>query len=309
MKNSKITYFILSLLFAFFVVCGYDLNFSLWLIDENSETFCSTVDVFNYMNFTFNNYFHWFIGDNPCRFNGSIVINHNWILISYYGLLKFYGVYKNSNIISFKVILSELVIYMLMYLGKINFSTDVIWTTGSLLNAMVGFIQLNTIFILFAFLLILGKFIFLKIKDSIWWKRYKKVYIVLLLILSSAMIFPVFFTFILCFFAASFVLSYVYYILPIILNNIVCNKVAKITFRQKSFLIMGGLIFFALDSLLWFYIGINNTDLNYLWKVYVLTVGAHIIYYTLTVAIISPKKFQITLSKIWKTTSKYKFLK
>ena len=73
--------------------------------------------------------------------------------------------------------------------------------------------------------------------------------------------------------------------------------------------IMGGLIFFALDSLLWFYIGINNTDLNYLWKVYVLTVGAHIIYYTLTVAIISPKKFQITLSKIWKTTSKYKFLK
>ena len=300
MKNSKIAYFILSILFAFFVVCGYDLNFGLWMLDENPETFCSTSDVFSYMNFALNNYFHWFIGDSPCRFDRTIVINHNWMLVTYYGLLKFYGVCKNLRVISFRVILAELFIYMLMYLGKINLLTNAVWATGSLLNAAVGFIQLNVVFVWFAFLLILGRFIFLKIRDSVWWKRRKKVYIALILVLSSAMIFPVSSTFILCLWVAPIGVAYVYYILPIILNNIVGSKVAKIMVGQKICLIVGGFICFVLDSLLWFYLGINNIDLSYLWKVYFLTVVMHVIYYSLAVAIISPKKFQIALFKIWK---------
>lgn len=292
MKNSKTVYFIFSFLFALIVVCGYDLNFSLFLRDENPETFCSTANILNYTDFALGHYFHWFIRDNPCRFNTIILLNHNWLLITYYALLKFYGARQNLNTISLRVIVLELLIYMIMYLIKITLQTNISWTLGSILNAAAGFIQLHNLFIIFALSLVLGKLIFFKTELSALWRKHKIVYATVLLVLSSAMIFPIFSTLVLCFFAAPIGFMYVYYILPQILNSITCNQCPKPTVHQKLFLAFGGFVFFILETFLLLYIRLNDTIFNTLPGLYILTVAVHLIYYSLAITVILPQKLK-----------------
>ena len=157
MKIAVRKYLFLDFLFAFFVVCGYDLNFSLWLIDENSETFCSTADVFNYMNFTYN-YFHWFRSDEnlACRFTSFDTWAFFIPILIFYTVLKSYGNERWHKSVTWQIIIPEICIYLFIYLAFLFNQSGFIMTIGSFLNATLGAIMFGLPLIIYAIFIALA---------------------------------------------------------------------------------------------------------------------------------------------------------
>ena len=298
MKIAFLKYLILDFLFAYLLVCGYTLHLGFAL--EYSEQTCLAAGINNYMEFGWDNYFHWFWNkiDNVCRFNDIIWMTYNWLLISYYGLLKFYGIRRGLNTLSLYYVIPELVVYMLMYLSNVT-QTNIIWSGDSLLNAMVGFVQLISPLIMIAFLSVIGKVVFDKANLQYLWNKHYKIYGSIALLFSSVLMFPVFPSLIWCFWVMPIGLAYIYYILPKMLNNIILGLSAKIDLYRRITLLVVAIVFFVLENYALFSFS-DEMIYQHFGKIFFINLIIHSLYYGISISIMSPQKIKQYLYNIYR---------
>ena len=288
MKIAFLKYLALDFLFAYFIVCGYTLHVGFMM--EEPERTCLTGGINNYLEFDWNNYFHWFWNkiDNACRFEDIAWQTYNWVLISYYALLKFYGIRHGLNALSFRYVIPELLIYMVMYLNDLT-GTNIIWTTGSLLNAMIGFVQLLSPFIIVSILAILGKFIFLKTRLLNLWKKHNKICSCTALIISSSLIFPVLVSLLFCIWVVPVGVTYIYITLPKMLNRIISGSAVTLRSSRRRALILLGIMFFILESYALLFSFPKEIIYQHFFAKFLINLSIHSLYYGIVLSIMSPR--------------------
>lgn len=296
MKTAARNYLILDFLFMFFIISGYTPRIGLVV----QESFFGYSMVSNYLELGLSNRFHWFIDElnNACRFDVFNLIMYNLFVIPYYALLKFYGTYHKLNVLSFRIVITEVLVYLVWYLWEMFLKTDVLWTPNSLLNAVIGFAELMMPLMVFALLMILGKYLFSKTAIHNLWSKHKKLYACLLLLVTAPLIPDVALSFLLCIFAIPVAVVYLYYILPKMLNKIIFNNQPKLNAYRVILLVLAGVGLFVTET----FTRMSDTlpeesAFNGLLSLYLLQFSIYAIFYGIMIAIYSPHEVKKCFSK------------
>ncbi len=115
--------------------------------DHQSGEICITPDwgtpINNYLEFGWNNYFHWFRVDEnaPCRYTLSTLIFFYLFVLLFYSGTKSYGMKQCPVTLTWKIIVAELLIYTLLYMFFIMNQAGFIITVGSIFNALLGTVR------------------------------------------------------------------------------------------------------------------------------------------------------------------------
>ena len=94
----------------------------------------------NYLEFGWNNYFHWFRKDEqaPCRYETFTIICFYILAVPLYTGLKIYGKNYLYQALSWQVIIPEWLLYIFVYLYFLFKQKNIILTLGCLGNAILG---------------------------------------------------------------------------------------------------------------------------------------------------------------------------
>ena len=112
--------------------------------DHQSGEICITpawgAQIQNYLEFGWNNYFHWFRKDEqaPCRYETFTIICFYILAVPLYTGLKIYGKNYLYQALSWQVIIPEWLLYIFVYLYFLFKQKNIILTLGSLGNAILG---------------------------------------------------------------------------------------------------------------------------------------------------------------------------
>ncbi len=135
-----VKYLVLESLFICFALLWGDMLTN----DHKPGEVCITVEwgeqIGNYLEFGWNNYFHWFRDQEklPCRYETYMLFFYYIFVLIFYSGLKSYGMKKCPQTLTWRVVLSELLFYICLYLFFIIKQDGFMITSGSLLNAFLG---------------------------------------------------------------------------------------------------------------------------------------------------------------------------
>lgn len=137
MKITK--YLFLELLFILLVINNYGFVYL-----DSGEAICDTTGITNYLEFGWNNYFHWFRNDmdQVCRFDAKSLFMNFWFILTYYTLFKVLTVYPFPAGCRLRFLIPEMAVYILSFGSRIITQDQFIITYGSLANAALGLIYM-----------------------------------------------------------------------------------------------------------------------------------------------------------------------
>ena len=97
----------------------------------------------NYLEFGWDNYFHWFRKDErePCRYQTYIIVSFYFLILPLYTGLKVYAKSHCPKMLSWKIIALELGLYVALYLYFLFHRTNFIITFDSFGNACLGAVR------------------------------------------------------------------------------------------------------------------------------------------------------------------------
>ncbi len=130
--------------------------------DHQSGEICITpawgAQIQNYLEFGWNNYFHWFRKDEqaPCRYETFTIICFYILAVPLYTGLKIYGKNYLYQALSWQVIIPEWLLYIFVYLYFLFKQKNIILTLGSLGNAILGAILFFLPLIIYSSLIIVA---------------------------------------------------------------------------------------------------------------------------------------------------------
>ena len=111
--------------------------------DHQSGEICITpawgAPIQNYLKLGWNNYFHWFRKDEnaPCRYQTYILVLFYFLIMPLYTGLKVYAQKHCPMMLSWKIVVLELSLYVILYLYFLLGQENLILTTSSFGNAFL----------------------------------------------------------------------------------------------------------------------------------------------------------------------------
>ena len=144
-KNIKISpYFLMEILFIGICLFWASVMLS---DDHQSGEICITpsygAQIQNYLEFAWNNYFHWFRKDEkePCRYQTYVLVSFYFLIMPLYTVLKVYAKKHCPQMLSWKFTALELGLYVALYLYFLFHQENFLLTFDSFGNACLGAIR------------------------------------------------------------------------------------------------------------------------------------------------------------------------
>lgn len=204
----KVKYLLLELLFIVLIIN----NYGLFVDMDKADLVCLDVGINNYLEFGWNNYFHWFRDDldNVCRFETKNLFIYFWFVFTYYTIFKIITVQIFPVGCKLHFLIPEMIVFMLSFGLRIILDNQFEITEGSIKNAALGILYMFSPLILYMFFVYLICQLIIKNQDHIKIFKIQNVSHGILLFLSSVLIFPPLLTVLYCILLVPFVCWLIY---------------------------------------------------------------------------------------------------
>ena len=108
------------------------------------------INIGNYLELGWNNYFQWFskIEQLPCRITFAAWSLYFLSGFPAYTLLKVYGMFKLSITLKYKFVISEYIFYIALFMIWLFLQPGIVLTSYSFVNALIGVLLLFVPFII-----------------------------------------------------------------------------------------------------------------------------------------------------------------
>lgn len=116
------------------------------------------INIGNYLELGWNNYFQWFsnIEQMPCRITFAAWCLYFLSCFPAYALLKVYGMFKLSITLKYKFVISEYMFYIALFMIWLFLQPGLVLTSYTFINASIGVLLLFVPFILCSVFIISG---------------------------------------------------------------------------------------------------------------------------------------------------------